>query len=126
MTIPARGSPRLVELADGDAVRGWQRRLSADLDLLANAGLPTALRAAATRSLRRGAAELGELLAAAVPNDDRAVVISPASELLVLPWPLLPRLRGTSGVRDPLPQRLASRPSRTHRGPDEVVDGRGR
>lgn len=94
VTIPPSGPPKLVELADGDPVRGWQHRLFADLDLLANAGLPAALRAAATQSLRRGAAELGRLLAAALPDDDRAVVISPASELLVLPWPLLPPLRG--------------------------------
>ncbi len=93
VTIPPSGSPKLVELADGGTVRGWQHRLSADLDLLANAALPAAMRMAATRSLRRGAADLSRLLAAALPQDDRSVVISPAGELLALPWPLLPQLQ---------------------------------
>jgi hypothetical protein len=47
---------------------------------------------AVARSLRRAAGELGQLLAPAFPEDDRAVVVSPASALLALPWPLLPPL----------------------------------
>ena len=94
VAIPAGGSMRLVELGDAETVRGWQRRLSADLDVLANAGLPPAMSAAVTRSLRHGAAELGRLLAPAFPTSDRAVVISPPSSLLALPWPLLPELAG--------------------------------
>ena len=85
---------RLVELGDVETVRGWQRRLSADLDVLANAGLPPVMSAAVTRSLRHGAAELGRLLAPAFPTSDRALVISPPSALLALPWPLLPELAG--------------------------------
>ncbi|HEU5487008.1 MAG TPA: CHAT domain-containing protein, partial [Microlunatus sp.] len=76
------------------AVHNWQRRVAADLDLLANANLPSALRTAASQSLQRGTDELGRLLAAALPADHRPVVISPPSELLSLPWPLLPQLRG--------------------------------
>jgi tetratricopeptide (TPR) repeat protein len=94
VSIPAGGSMRLVELGDADAVRGWQRRLSADLDVLANAGLPPVMSAAATRSLHHGAAELGRLLAPAFPASTRALVISPPSALLALPWPLLPELAG--------------------------------
>ena len=89
VTVPAEGRPRLVELAGADEVREARRRLSADLDVLANAGLPEAMRAAVTRSLRRTAGELGRLLAPAFPDDDRAVVVSPSSELLSLPWPLV-------------------------------------
>jgi CHAT domain-containing protein len=51
------------------------------------------MRTAATRSLRRSAAELSRLLGSALPDDDRTVVISPGSELLALPWPLLPPLQ---------------------------------
>ncbi|HEY5784689.1 MAG TPA: CHAT domain-containing tetratricopeptide repeat protein [Microlunatus sp.] len=94
VAIPAGGSMRLVELGDAETVRGWQRRLFADLDVLANAGLPPVMRAAVTRSLRHGAAELGRLLAPAFPTSDRAIVISPPSALLALPWSLLPELTG--------------------------------
>ena len=71
VAIPAGGPMRLVELGDVETVRGWQRRLSADLDVLANAGLPTVMTAAVSRSLRHGAAELGRLLAAAFPTSVR-------------------------------------------------------
>ena len=92
--LPAEGPLRLVELGDAETVRGWHRRVSADLDVLANAGLPPAMTATVTRSLRHGAAELGRLLAPALPTGDRPVVISPPSTLLALPWPLLPALAG--------------------------------
>ena len=94
VTISAGGPMRLVELGDVETVRGWQRRLSADLDVLANAGLPPVMTAAVARSLRHGAAELGRLLAPAFPTSARALVISPPSALLALPWPLLPELTG--------------------------------
>ena len=94
VSISAGGPMRLVELGDAETVRGWQRRLSADLDVLANAGLPPVMSAAVTRSLRHGAAELGRLLAPAFPTSDRAVVLSPPSALLAIPWPLLPELAG--------------------------------
>ena len=94
VTIPAGGPMRLVELGDVETVRGWQRRLSADLDMLANAGLPPVRSAAVSRSLRHGAAELGRLLAPAFPTSGGPVVISPPSALLALPWPLLPELAG--------------------------------
>lgn len=92
--LPAVGPMRLVELGDAETVRGWHRRLAADLDVLANAGLPAAMAAAVTRSLAHGAAELGQLLAPGLPTGDRPVVISPPSALLALPWPLLPALAG--------------------------------
>lgn len=92
------GSPdgrlRLLELAAADTVRTWQRRLSADLDVLAGSGLPAAMRAAVTKSLRHSAAELGQLLAPALAGDDRPMVISPPGSLLALPWALLPPLAG--------------------------------
>ena len=94
VTIPTGGPMRLVELGDVETVRGWQRRLSADLDVLANAGLPPVMTAAASRSLRHGASELGRLLAPAFPTSVRPVVISPPSALLALPWSLLPELAG--------------------------------
>jgi hypothetical protein len=93
-TIAPSGRRGLVELVESGRVHSWQRRVAADLDLLAHGELPGALRLAAVQSLRRGAAELGRLLAAALPADDRPVVISPPSELLCLPWPLLPQLVG--------------------------------
>jgi tetratricopeptide (TPR) repeat protein len=94
VAIPAGGPMRLVELGDVETVRGWQRRVSADLDVLANAGLPPVMTAAVSRSLRHGATELGRLLAPAFPASVRALVISPPSALLALPWPLLPELAG--------------------------------
>lgn len=93
VTVSPGRPAALAELGDGDTVRGWQRRLLADLDVLANAALPAALRATVTRSLRRSAAELGQLLAPAIPADDRAVVLSPAGDLLAVPWGLLPPLQ---------------------------------
>ncbi|HYI53301.1 MAG TPA: tetratricopeptide repeat protein, partial [Microlunatus sp.] len=94
VTIPVGGPMRLVELGEVEIVRGWQRRLSADLDVLANAGLPPVMTAAVARSLRHGAGELGRLLAPAFPTGGRPVVISPPSALLALPWSLLPQLAG--------------------------------
>jgi hypothetical protein len=94
VTIAPGGPMRLVELADAETVRGWQRRLSADLDALASAALPTPMATAVRRSLRHGADELGRLLAPAFDDGDRAVVISPTSGLLPLPWALLPPLAG--------------------------------
>ncbi len=94
VAIPAGGPMRLVELGDVETVRGWQRRVSADLDVLANAGLPPVMTAAVSRSLRHGATELGRLLAPAFPASVRALVVSPPSALLALPWPLLPELAG--------------------------------
>lgn len=92
--LPAEGPLRLVELGDVETVRSWHRRLSADLDVLAHAGLPPAMAAAVSRSLLHGAAELGQLLAPALPSGDRPIVISPPSALLAVPWPLLPALAG--------------------------------
>ena len=86
------GPLQLIELAAADTVRTWQRRLSADLDVLASSGLPAAMTAAVTKSLRHSAAELGQVLAPALADDDRPVVISPPSGLLALPWSLLPPL----------------------------------
>ena len=88
------GPLQLIELAAADTVRTWQRRLSADLDVLASSGLPAAMTAAVTKSLRHSAAELGQVLAPALADDDRPVVISPPSSLLALPWSLLPSLAG--------------------------------
>ena len=94
VTITEGGRMRLRELADAETVRGWQRRLAADLDVLANAGLPEAMKAAVTRSLRHSAAELGRLLGPAIVDDDRPVVLSSPGSLLTLPWSLLPPLAG--------------------------------
>ncbi|WP_172641586.1 CHAT domain-containing protein [Microlunatus phosphovorus] len=94
VTITEGGRMRLRELADAETVRGWQRRLAADLDVLANAGLPEAMKAAVRRSLRHSAAELGRLLGPAIVDDDRPVVLSSPGSLLTLPWSLLPPLAG--------------------------------
>lgn len=92
VTSSPAGRLRLLELTAADGVRAWQRRLAADLDVLASSGLPAAMTAAVTRSLRHSAAELGQLLAPALVGDDRPVVISPPGSLLALPWSLLPPL----------------------------------
>ncbi|MFT4167027.1 MAG: CHAT domain-containing protein, partial [Microlunatus sp.] len=94
VTSSPDGRLRLLELSPADTVHRWQRRLSADLDVLAGSGLPTAMTAAVTKSLRHGAAELGQLLAPALAGDDRPMVISPPGSLLALPWSLLPPLAG--------------------------------
>lgn len=93
--IPVRGRLRLVDLGPAEAVRHQQRRLTADLDLLAHGGgLPPTMAAAAGQSARRAAVELGRLLAPVLVGDDRRVVLSPPNTLLGLPWPLLPALTG--------------------------------
>jgi tetratricopeptide (TPR) repeat protein len=119
VVIPAWGQLRLVELGDAEVVRGWQQRVSADLDVLANAGLPPMMSAAVSRSLRHGAAELGRLLSPAFPGSDRAIVISPPSTLLALPWPLLPELAGR-------PVTVAPSLNGWHRALEKLRAGRSR
>lgn len=94
VTITADGRMRRARLSDAGTVRDRQHRLATDLDVLADASLPTALQAMVTASLRSSAAELAELLAPAFgePSGGRGVVISPPGQLLALPWPLLPGL----------------------------------
>ena len=94
VTVTADGRASTDCLGDSAPVRSWLRRMSADLDVLANAGLPAALAAAATRSLQHGAVEVGHALEVALPDDGRRVVVSPPSWLLALPWTLLPQLSG--------------------------------
>lgn len=93
VTITADGRMRRSRLGDPDLVRGRQRRLAADLDVLADVSLPASLRARVAASLRGAAADLGELLAPAFDTCDhpgrRPVVISPPGHLLSLPWPLV-------------------------------------
>ncbi|MDN5804939.1 MAG: CHAT domain-containing protein, partial [Microlunatus sp.] len=101
VSVVAGGRMRLVSLGASDAVRAWQRRIGADLDALAHPGLPATLVAAASSSLRHGAVELGRMLAAAIPDTGRRVVISPPGWLLSLPWSLLPPLVGRPLVVTP-------------------------
>lgn len=72
------------------------RRVRADLDALALRGIPEPLRRSVATSLRAGLRELDARLLAPLPrraSTGRAVLL-PSDELLAVPWPLLPRLRG--------------------------------
>jgi hypothetical protein len=92
--VVGSGRATLHRLGPVGPVESHVRRVQADLDALSARLLPGGLRAAAAASLQRGLAELAERLLAPLPLPDGPVLVSPMGLLAVLPWGLLPPLRG--------------------------------
>lgn len=81
---------RLADLGDAAPVREDVRRVLADLEMLANPLVPTALRAVASGSLRTGLGALAAAVAPVLAPDDDEVVVVGGGWLGLLPWGLLP------------------------------------
>lgn len=92
---------RLVELADVGTVEELVRRVRADLDALAMPRLPQPMQQVVTRSLTEGLHHLDAELLAPLRLGGRPLVVSGSGPLVVLPWSLLPSLRGLSVVVAP-------------------------
>jgi len=95
LVADARGA-RLVPLGPVDEVHETLRRLRADLDTLALAGLPGPIRDSVHRSLRRDLDLLARSLCPphALAASDGPVVLVPSGALVGVPWPALAGLRG--------------------------------
>ncbi|MFN8076898.1 MAG: CHAT domain-containing tetratricopeptide repeat protein [Kineosporiaceae bacterium] len=95
LVVHARGA-QVVPLGATRDVLEVSRRVRADLDALALRGIPQRLRDSVTTSLHRGLRELDERLLAGLPAAAHRgrLVLLPSDELLAVPWPLLPTLRG--------------------------------
>jgi tetratricopeptide (TPR) repeat protein len=85
---------RLVQLGPAEPVFEWTRRIRADLDMLANGGLPEPIANAVRRSLRRSLDSLDRAIVAPLDLPDARLVLSPTGPLAVLPWGLVPAMRG--------------------------------
>jgi tetratricopeptide (TPR) repeat protein len=89
---------RLVHLGRAAVITEQVRRLRADLDVLAQAFLAPALRAAVTSSALRAAAELDAALIRPLVLPERPLVISTTGVLGQLPWSMLPSLQSVPVV----------------------------
>lgn len=92
--VTGRAPTRLVALGDVAGLVDQGRRVRADLDVLAADGLPAMIRRSAAGSLRRGLHQLDARLLAPLTLPDSRLVVVPTGALTVLPWSLLPSLRG--------------------------------
>jgi tetratricopeptide (TPR) repeat protein len=95
------GRPRTVPLAAAHRVGELWLRVRADLNALAMGRLPEPLRVAVAASLARSLGLLDELLIRPLGMADQRLVIAPTGELTMLPWNLLPSLRGRPVVVAP-------------------------
>ncbi|MCW2526751.1 MAG: hypothetical protein JWM76_1611 [Pseudonocardiales bacterium] len=77
------------------------RRVRADLDVIANGRLPSALVSAVYGGLRRSLVELDARLIEPVGLADERVVIVPTGALAMLPWGSLPSMKGRPVVVSP-------------------------
>ncbi len=93
---PTRTS--LHSLGSAAEVSGLIRRVRADLDLLALARVPPAMRQAAQASLATSLGRLDRELLGALPLADRCAVVVPVGELGMVPWNALPSRRGVPTV----------------------------
>lgn len=92
--VASAAGMRLVPLGAAAPVFEWTRRIRADLDMLARGGLPDPIADAVRRSLRRSLDSLDRSIVAPLELPDHRLVLSPTGPLAVLPWGLLPSLRG--------------------------------
>lgn len=88
-----RSGSRLMAIGPAAEVDEQVRRVRSDLRTVANTFVPAALREAAVRSLRSGAARLDALLLAGVRERGPLHVVAPGF-LLALPWQELPSRHG--------------------------------
>lgn len=90
------GQERLVGLGKVAPAMDLVRRVRADLDVLALAGTPAAMRQVVLRSLRSGLDEMQALLPddLGLPAGQGPLVLVVPGPLAIFPWSLLPALRG--------------------------------
>jgi len=112
---------RIVAIGDSLAVSETVRRVRADLDVLANGYLPSAILGAVATTLRRSLGKLAETLLAplAVPED--RLVIVPTGALVALPWMSLVPLQDRPVVVAPSATAWLAASSQVGRGGNSVV-----
>ncbi len=88
------GGARVVALGASAQVREDVLRVRADLDLLAGHALPAPLRRSVSGSLRSGIDRFAALLAPALDGTVGPVVLVPSGQSAMVPWTMLPQLRG--------------------------------
>lgn len=94
LVVTAAGA-RLQPLGPAQEVLELNRRVRADLDMLAGSATPGVVRAGVAASARTTLARLDELVWRPLPPSGRGdgpVVLAPAAALAALPWTLLPGL----------------------------------
>lgn len=91
----------LHDLGPAEPVATLISKVRADLGALANVRLPAAILAAVQSSLARSLAGLDELLVVPLQLPDRRLVAVPSGSLSMMPWGLLPSLRGRPVVVAP-------------------------
>jgi CHAT domain-containing protein len=99
--VLSRDASRIVALTSARAVEEFLRRVRADLDVLANGQLPSALATAVRASLAHSLARLDDALISPLGLPDDRLVVVPTGALATLPWGNLPSLRGRSVVIAP-------------------------
>jgi CHAT domain-containing protein len=87
-------SHRLTAVGRSGAITELAQRVRADLTVLANTSLPEALRQSVRRSLDRSLGELDDTLIRPLRLGDGPLVIVPTGALGLLPWGMLPSLKG--------------------------------
>ncbi|HEX4727366.1 MAG TPA: CHAT domain-containing tetratricopeptide repeat protein [Jatrophihabitans sp.] len=92
--VAAGGRLRVVPLGPSEPVFELVRRVRADLDMVARGNLLEAIADAVRRSLASALQQLDRLLVAPLELPAARLVLSPTGPLAVLPWGLLPSLRG--------------------------------
>jgi tetratricopeptide (TPR) repeat protein len=95
------GEARMTVLGPMPDAVASARAVRADLDLLAASGTPPAIAEVARRSLAAGLARLSDTLLGPLGTDDRPLVLSPTAALSLVPWGMLPRLRGRTVTVSP-------------------------
>lgn len=97
----ADGVARTSVLGSLGSAAGIARSVRADLDLLATAGTPPAIAEVARRSLAVGLRRLSDALLGPLAEDGRPLVLSPTASLSLVPWGMLPGLRGRTVTVSP-------------------------
>lgn len=89
-----RSGARVVPLGASAQVREDVLRVRADLDLLAGHALPEPLRRSVSGTLRSGLDRFAALVDPALDGTDGPVVLVPSGQSAMVPWTMLPQLRG--------------------------------
>ncbi|WP_370945304.1 CHAT domain-containing protein [Amycolatopsis sp. cg5] len=121
------GEFSLTKLGDRAEVIETVKQLHADLDALAPDHLPPMLAEAVAGSASRRAEKLDKLLRASLTEQfaDRELVIIPIGPLYVLPWAVLPSLRGRPLTVAPSATAWLSAMKRPHASPVLLAGGPG-
>lgn len=116
-----RDGARVVPLGASAQVREDVLRVRADLDLLAGRALPEPLRRSVSGSLRSGLGRFAALVAPALDATSGPVVLVPSGQSAMVPWTMLPQLRGREVSVVPSATWWVDRTSRAPRGGGRTV-----